>query len=219
MGKYWPLIWRPPTLSRLPDSPQDNDPLRAAHPSQEALDLLALRRSTLAREMAGPGPSRQEITDLIRLAGRVPDHGKLGPWRFIVFEDDARARFGERLAEIFIGNEQGADEERVQFERDRLMRAPVTIAIISTVTPHPKAPEWEQILCAGAACQTMLIGANAMGFAAQWITEWYAYDKDVDAVLGLKEGQRVAGYIYLGTAKSEPTERRRADPAERTSWF
>lgn len=206
-------------MSQLPPAPQDNDALLAARPSQETLNLLALRRSTLAREMVAPGPSRDQINDLIRLGGRVPDHGKLGPWRFVVFENEARARFGESLAEIFARNEPGADEERVQFERDRLTRAPVVIAVISKVIPHPKAPEWEQILCAGATCQTMLIGANAMGYGAQWITEWYAYDKAVDKVLGMEDGERVAGYIYLGTAKSEPTERRRADPAERTSWF
>lgn len=206
-------------MSQLPLAPQDNDSLSATRPSTETLELLALRRSTLAREMTAPGPSQDQINDLIRLGGRVPDHGKLGPWRFIVFANEARIRFGEALAEIFLRNEPGADEERVQFERDRLTRAPVVVAVISKVTPHPKAPEWEQVLCAGATCQTMLIGASAMGFAAQWITEWYAYDSDVDKVLGLEDGERVAGYIYLGTAKSDPTERRRADPAARTSWF
>lgn len=206
-------------MSRLPPVPNDSDPLQAAHPSQETLDLLALRRSTLAREMKGPGPSAEEIDDLIRIAARVPDHGKLGPWRFIVFEGDGRLRFGDALAEIFTASEPAADDERIEFERQRLMRAPTVICIVSKVTDHPKAPDWEQILCAGAACQTMLIGASAMGFAAQWITEWYAYDKDVDKVLGLEDGERVAGYMYLGTAKSQPTERRRADYKLRISHY
>lgn len=206
-------------MSCLPDIPQDNDPLRATHPSQEALNLLALRRSTLARDMIEPGPSTQQIDDLIRLASRVPDHGKLGPWRFVVFEGEARARFGAVIGAAFEKCEPNADEERVQFERDRLTRAPKVICIISKVIAHPKAPEWEQVLCAGAACQTMLIGASAMGFAAQWLTEWYSYDENVGAGLGLEEGERVAGFIYLGTAKAELSERRRADPATRISHY
>lgn len=206
-------------MSNLPDLPQDNDPLPATHASDETLKLLALRRSTLARDMIEPGPSNDEINDLIRLAARVPDHGKLGPWRFVVFEGAARARFGEVIAQAFQKAEPGADEERVQFERERLTRAPKVICVISKVIPHPKAPEWEQILCAGAACQTMLIAANAMGYAAQWITEWYAYDANVGAALDLEEGERVAGFIYLGTANGELTERRRADPASRISRY
>lgn len=206
-------------MPNLPELPRDNDPLPATHPSDETLKLLALRRSTLARDMVEPGPSGEEISDLIRLAARVPDHGKLGPWRFVIFEGDARARFGEVIADAFQKTEPGADEERVQFERDRLIRAPKVICVISKVIPHPKAPEWEQILCAGAACQTMLIAANAMGFAAQWITEWYAYNADVGAALGLEDGERIAGFIYLGTASGELTERRRVDPATRISHF
>ncbi len=206
-------------MPNLPDLPRDNDPLPATHPSDETLKLLALRRSTLARDMCEPGPSTDEINGLIRLAARVPDHGKLGPWRFVIFEGDARARFGEVIAQAFQKAEPGADEERIQFERDRLTRAPKVICVISKVIPHPKAPEWEQILCAGAACQTMLIAANAMGYAAQWITEWYAYDANVGAALDLEGGERVAGFIYLGTANSELTERRRADPVTRISRY
>jgi nitroreductase len=206
-------------LTSLPPLPQDNDPLQSAFASLETLQLLALRRSTLAREMIEPGPSSDEIDDLIRISARVPDHGKLGPWRFIVFEGDARARFGEELAKVFKQDEPGADKERVSFERERLTRAPVVICVVSKVIPHPKAPKWEQVLCAGATCQTMLIGASAMGYGAQWITEWYAYHKEVDAALGLGEGEKVAGFIYLGTAKSEPTERRRASYKDRISHY
>jgi nitroreductase len=206
-------------LTTLPKPPEDNDPLLAARPSQEALDLLALRRSTLARDMIEPGPSTDQINDLIRLATRVPDHGKLGPWRFIVFAGEARARFGDVIGAAFQKAEPEADEERVQFERDRLIRAPKVVCIVSKVIIHPKAPEWEQVLCAGAACQTMLIAANAMGFAAQWLTEWYAYDAEVGEALDLEKGERVAGFIYLGTAKGELTERRRADPTSRISHY
>lgn len=206
-------------MSKLPDLPQDNDPLPSAHPSEDTLKLLALRRSTLAREMTEPGPSEEQIRDLIRMATRVPDHGKLGPWRFVIFEGDARSRLGEAIGAAFQKAEPEADEERVQFERDRLMRAPKVVCVVSKVIDHPKAPEWEQVLCAGATCQTMLIGASAMGFAAQWLTEWYSYDPDVGTALGLEEGERVAGFIYLGTAKGGLTERRRADTASRISHF
>jgi len=206
-------------LPNLPLEPQDNDPLPSTHESKETLELLALRRSTLAREMIEPGPNSKQVDDLIRMASRVPDHGKLGPWRFIVFEGTARARFGKELAAIFRQDEPSADEERVLFEQDRLMRAPTVICVTSNVTPDHKVPVWEQELSTGAACQTLLIAAQAMGFAAQWITEWYAFHDKVGPLLELGEHERVAGYIYLGTAKSEPTERRRPDWRSRVTRF
>lgn len=203
----------------LPPEPQDNDPLSSTHESEETLELLALRRSTLAREMVEPGPSASQVDDLVRLASRVPDHGKLGPWRFFVFEGEARARFGQELARIFKQDEPSADEDRVAFEKDRLTRAPTVICVTSNVTPDHKVPIWEQELSAGAACQNLLIGARAMGFAAQWISEWYSFHEEVRPLLGLGENERVAGFIYLGTASSEPTERRRPDWRTRIERF
>ena len=206
-------------MSRLPQIPEDRDPLASSHACQETLNLLALRRSTVAKDMTGPGPDETELGDLLRLAARVPDHGKLGPWRFIVFEGEARARFGDELGRIFTADEPGADEERIQFERDRLMRAPTVVCVTSKVTPDHKVPVWEQQLSAGAACQNLLIGARAMGFAAQWLTEWYAFHDAVNEVLKLGEHERVAGFVYIGTARCEPTERRRPDWRDRVKRF
>lgn len=206
-------------LNSVPEAPKDGDELRASKPSVAALELLALRRSTLAREMVDPGPTDKELMTLLRIAARVPDHGKLGPWRFLIFKGSARAAFGDKLAAIFKEAQPEVDEERLEMERQRFTRAPVVVAVISKTQPHPKAPEWEQILSCGAACQNLLLAANASGYAAQWITEWLAYDKSVDSVLALGEGERVAGYIYIGSAKSQPTERRRANLEDRISYW
>ncbi len=206
-------------LNSVSQAPKDGDQLQATSPSVAALELLAMRRSTLAREMMEPGPTDAEITTLLRLAARVPDHGKLGPWRFLIFKGNARMAFGEKLATIFKEAQSDMDDERVEFERQRFTRAPVVVAVISKTQPHPKAPEWEQVLSCGAVCQNLLLAANASGYAAQWITEWLAYDKAVDSVLGLGEGERVAGYIYIGTARSQPTERRRVGLEDRISYW
>jgi nitroreductase len=164
----------------------------------QTLDLLQSRRSGSAKAMKGPGPSPDQLSTLITCASRVPDHGKLTPWRFIVFEGDARMRFGDHLVAALKKTEPTASEERVAQEQNRLMRAPVVIAVISRVRKDVPIPEWEQVLSAGASCQTLLIAAHAMGFVAGWITEWYAYDQSVRVVLGLQEGERVAGFVYIG---------------------
>ncbi|MGY6627046.1 MAG: nitroreductase family protein [Oceanicaulis sp.] len=206
-------------MSRLtpPPAPDADAALPACAPSAETLALLARRRSSLARLMTGPGPDAEQRDALVRLAARVPDHGKLFPWRFITFEGEARARFGDILESRLRELEPGAPPERFELERNRFTRAPLVIAVISDVTENHKIPEWEQILSAGAACQTLLVAASAMGFAAQWLTEWYAYDPIAGAALGLSASERVAGFIYIGTASEDPTERPRK-PARVSAW-
>jgi nitroreductase len=173
------------------------------------LELLEQRRSVVAREMVGPGPDDAQLARLLRIAARVPDHGKLAPWRFIVFKGEARSRFGAVLARRFRDLNPDADEAAVAFEAARFERAPVVVAVISRAAPHPKIPEWEQQLSAGAVCQTLLVAASAMGFASQWITEWYGYDEHVAAALGLGAHERVAGFVYLASATARPGERAR----------
>ncbi|MEM8987032.1 MAG: nitroreductase [Pseudomonadota bacterium] len=185
--------------------------LTAATPSPQTLALLARRRSLTAKDMAEPGPTPAQRDQLLALAARVPDHGKLSPWRFIVFEGAARADFGDVLAEAFQAGNPDANPELVEYERNRFLRAPLVVAVTSNVTTPHKIPEWEQILSAGAACQTLLVAANAMGFAAQWLTEWYAFDDRIGEKLGLGENERVAGYIYIGAANAAPMERARPD--------
>lgn len=184
------------------------------------LELLLSRRSGSAKAMNGPGPSTEQIRTLISCATRVPDHGKLTPWRFVIFEGQARADFGEVLVRALKTNEPEAGEERITQERNRLTRAPAVIAVISRVREGIPIPEWEQILSAGAACQTLCIAAHAMGFVANWITEWYAYHPVVREALGMKSGERVAGFIYLGHPAADLIDRPRPEiDAIATSWL
>jgi nitroreductase len=175
------------------------------------LELLLTRRSGSAKAMKGPGPSADQIRMLIACASRVPDHGKLTPWRFVIFEGQARADFGEVLIRALKTTEPDASEERVTQERNRFLRAPAVIAVISRIREGIPIPEWEQTLSAGAACQTLCIAAHAMGFVANWITEWYAYHPIVREALGMKSGERVAGYIYLGHPAADLADRPRPE--------
>lgn len=173
------------------------------------LNLLKSRRSGSAKAMMGPGPTDGQIQELLSCATRVPDHGKLAPWRFIVFSGDARAKFGEILVGALHNIERDPSEERIAQERGRFLRAPVIIAVISRAKPGLAIPEWEQILSAGACCQTLCIAAHAMGFVAGWITEWYAYDPTVRSSLALSSEERVAGFIHLGQPKEPLVDRPR----------
>lgn len=198
--------------SEIPEFPIESELLKSSHPSAETLELLARRRSTVAKNIRDPGPSGEQLEALLKIAARVPDHGKLHPWRFIVFEGEARTRFSRKLEARFREIEPDAPPERYDLERIRFERAPVVVAVISSLKDSPKIPEWEQVLSAGAVCQILLIASSAMGFAAQWLTEWYAYDEVMTTEMGLNESERVAGFIYIGTASEEPTERKRQAP-------
>jgi nitroreductase len=180
---------------------------------------LLTRRSVSAQDLAEPGPNAAQLEAILRIAARVPDHKKRAPWRFIIFEGEARAAFGEVLADITRRRDPEASPKRLDTERGRFLRAPVVVAVISSMKPHPSAPEWEQVLSAGAACMNLLHGAAAFGFSGNWITEWYAYDAEVMAALGLGESERVAGFVYLGTAQDAPKERERPDVAAITGWW
>jgi nitroreductase len=180
-------------------------------PAPQALDLLLSRRSGSAKAMTGPGPSADELRRILAAGARVPDHGKLAPWRFIVFEGDARARMGEVLVEALAANEPQASEERVAVERGRFLRAPIVVGVVSRVREGIAIPQWEQVLSSGAVCQTMLIAAHAMGYVGNWITEWCAYDPRVRQRLGLSESERIAGFLYFGTAAAALEERVRPE--------
>jgi nitroreductase len=175
----------------------------------DALHLLKTRRSVKPMELTGPGPSDSEIDTLLGIASRVPDHGKLTPWRFIIFAGDTRLAAGEIIAKAFAANRPDATAEQIAFERARLARAPLVIAVISRAGTHVKIPEWEQELSAGAAAMSLVIAAHAMGYAASWITEWYAYDRRVLDALGLSANERVAGFVHIGKAAKPPEDRDR----------
>jgi nitroreductase len=205
-------------LSVIPVSPAEGQPANAIRESAETLALLARRRSSKVMHLAEPAPSSAEIDALIALAARVPDHGKLGPWRFVVFEGEARARAGEALANA-IANDAGVDQARLSHTRNLLQRAPACVMVVSAAAPHPKIPEWEQQLSSAAACFSLLLAAHALGYGGCWLTEWPAYDARARAALGLAEHERIAGIIYLGTPREPAIERVRADVSPRISRF
>ena len=178
--------------------------------SQETLELLLQRRSTKAAMLGDPGPSPQQLETILTAAARVPDHKKLEPWRFIVFEGDARGAFGKVLLEACLAEEKETPSAaRLETERTRFLRAPTVVAVVSRVAPNPGAPEWEQVLSSGAACFNLCLAANALGFGTCWITEWYAYSPAVRRGLGLADSERVAGFVYIGTAKEVQPDRDR----------
>jgi nitroreductase len=204
--------------SAIPPAPPENGPVNAACESPETLALMARRRSTKIAHLSEPGPSSATIDALIRLAARAPDHGKLGPWRFVVIEGDARARAGEALAGV-IARDEGVDAARLEAARGLFLRSPACVMVVSAAAPHPKIPEWEQQLSAGAVCFALLTASHALGYAGCWITEWPAYDARARAALGVAPNERIAGFVHLGTARESPTERVRADPSQRISRF
>lgn len=175
----------------------------------DALHLLKTRRSVKPMELSGPAPNTAEIDTLLTIASRVPDHGKLKPWRFILFEGVAREAAGEVIADIFRADHPDATADQIAFERQRLARAPLVVAVVSRAGPHVKIPEWEQQLSAGAAAMNLVTAAHAMGLAASWITEWYAYDRRVLTRLGLVDNERIAGFVHIGHAMRSPEDRDR----------
>ena len=185
----------------------------------DALKLLQTRRSLKPIELIGPSPSAAEIETLLTIASRVPDHGKLAPWRFIVFEGEARLAAGQAIETAFRAKYPDATPDQLDYERKRLARAPLVIAVVSRAGPHVKIPEWEQVLSAGAAAMSLVLAAHALGYGANWITEWYAYDRRVLDALGLKDNEKVAGFIHIGTPKQAPEDRPRPVLAEIATRF
>jgi nitroreductase len=173
----------------------------------EALDLLLRRRSVSARNMTNPGPTAEQVETLLTAATRVPDHGKLAPWRFVLFEGEARAEAGERLAAILAA--RGGPPERIEQTRVALARAPLVVAVISRAAEHPKIPVWEQQMSAGAVCMNLCLAAHALGFAANWLSDWFAFDEEAKAALGVAPHEAVAGFVYVGTPTETPPDRPR----------
>jgi len=198
-------------VTALPPAPDFGAPIDI-QPSPEVLRFLSLRRSTSAVTLAAPGPSADQLADLLRLAARAPDHGKLSPWRFVVLEGADKAAFADRLEALAKARQNSQDVAKLA----KLRLPPLCVAVISS--PRPAAiPQWEQQLSAAAVCVNLLYAALAMGFGANWITDWYAYDVEAQAVLGLAEGEQVAGFILMGRFRQPPLERERSDPAALTT--
>lgn len=192
-------------------SPEFGTPLPVSA-APEVLAFLRRRRSTSAVTLAAPAPSGAEIAELIRLATRSPDHGKLAPWRFVVLEAGGKAAFAGRLEQLA----QARGDAAAAAKLVKLKTPPLAIAVIAAPRAG-KIPEWEQLLSAGAVCTTLTYAALAMGYGANWITDWYAYDPEACAILGLQPNEKVAGYILLGTPSEPPLERERPNPEQLTS--
>jgi nitroreductase len=190
----------------VPAAPEFGAPCPAT-PSDETLALLARRRSASAQTLHAPGPDPGQLADLLRLAARVPDHGKLAPWRFVILEGEAKAAYVGKLHELV---ELQAAPEKARAVLAKVAAPPLTVAVVSSPKEAP-IPLWEQQMSAGAVCMTMLVAAQAMGFGANWITDWYAFDAEALALLGVQAGEQVAGFIHLGTPSEVPLERVRPE--------
>jgi nitroreductase len=186
----------------VPPAPEFGAPCPIT-PSDETLALLATRRSASAQVLAAPAPDADQLATLLRLATRVPDHGKLAPWRFVVLEGGAKAEFVHRL-QAMAGAQ--AQPEKARAVLAKISLPPLTLVVISS-PKEASIPLWEQQMSSGAVCMTVLVAAQAMGFGANWITDWYAFDKAAVALLGVQAHEQVAGFIHLGTASEVPLER------------
>jgi nitroreductase len=186
---------------------------------RDAIELLKTRRSVKPREMTPPGPSAAELETILTIGARVPDHGKLAPWRFIVFEGDAQARAGEIIAKVFARKNPNASTAEIEMEKRRLTDAPLVIGVVSFTRPHPKVPAWEQELSAGASAMNMVTAATALGYGACWLTGWFAFDRDVLEGLGLKADERLAGFIHIGTPSKPSQDRPRPSLSDIVTRF
>lgn len=175
----------------------------------ESIDQLLTRRSVAIPALREPAPSAAELETLLTAASRVPDHGKLAPWRFVIYRPDVGHAIGVALAALLESREGPLSEVRRDAETKRFSRSPLVVGVVSTAGPHVKIPEWEQVLSAGAATMNLVHAAHALGFAANWVTEWVAYDDEAKALLGIGAAEKVAGFVHIGTPGDAPADRPR----------
>jgi nitroreductase len=186
-------------------------------PNPAAMEFLLTRRSRPARTLTAPVPTRDQLMPILTAAARVPDHGKLEPWRFIVLEKPALARLAG--AARVVGESLGLDPDRVVKGTAQFADADLVVAVIKRPLPTDRIPEVEQTLSAGAVCLTLLQAALASGWGACWLTGWHVADPGFCRDhLGLAQGEWVAGLIHIGTETSVPPDRPRPDVAAITTW-
>lgn len=181
--------------------------------------FLETRKSASAKAMTGPGPDADQLARMLHLAVRVPDHGKLAPWRFIVFEGASREAVGEKFAARWkvLHPEHGPDS--LAFQRGLFARAPVVVAVVSTAATHAKIPVWEQQMSAAAVCFNLELAAQAIGFDVQWQTDWVAYDVEACKAMGLAVSEKIAGLIYIGTSSAPLEDRPRPNASALTTYW
>jgi nitroreductase len=183
------------------------------------LSFLKTRKSASAKAMTGPGPTSSQLSEILTLSVRVPDHGKLAPWRFIVFEGDARSNVGIEFSKIWSNAHPEHGAEILSFQQGFLERAPVVVVVVSTAAPHGKIPVWEQQLSSAAVCFNMELAAQAHGFDVQWMTDWVAYDAEAKAAMGVSAAEQVAGLIFIGKSAVSLEDRPRPDAAALTTYW
>ncbi|MEM9634884.1 MAG: nitroreductase [Pseudomonadota bacterium] len=182
--------------------------------SPETLEFLRKRRSHPSVTMSEPGPDQAQIEDILTIAARVPDHGKLAPWRFLIYRAEQGEKIGSWLAERYEQKNGPLDAAQREKELTRFTRAPLVIGVVSKAGTHPKIPVWEQELSAGAVCMNLVTAAAASGFASQWLTEWFSFDDEAAKYLGAEDGEKFAGFVHIGTASQPPVERPRPNLSE-----
>ena len=175
------------------------------------IKFLQSRRSITAKNMICNEVNEDDLEDILSCGIRVPDHGALNPWELIVINGNAKLRLGnDILAKEYHLNNPEASVDDINFERSRLCRASVVIAVLFKPVSHSKIPFWEMQLSSGAVCSNLLIAAQSLGYAAQWLTEWYAYNNSMIKELGGNPAtDKIAGFIYIGDKEKIPIERRR----------
>lgn len=179
--------------------------------SQSVIDFMLARRSAPIAELKEPAPSDAEIATILKTAARVPDHGMVQPWRFILYRGEARQEIGRMLAARAQEREGPLDEKRQQQELMRFARAPLVIGVVSVAREHPKVPQWEMLLSGGAAAMNLVLAANALGYGSNWITNWYSDDEEGRRLLGLAPEERVIGFVHIGKHDGGTADRPRPD--------
>lgn len=180
---------------------------------------MLARKSAPINELSEPGPSEDDIATMIRIASRVPDHGRLAPWRFILYRGDVRHAIGEKLAELAEKREGPLADARREQERTRFSRAPLVIGVVSSPKENPKIPQWEMLLSGGMAAMNLIIAANALGYGANLITNWYSDAEEGRTILGLAPHESVVGFVHIGTHTGVILERPRPDPTALVSDY
>ena len=189
-------------------------------PHQDVLiEYLKTRRSVTAPFLTTPGPTVAELDQIMEIGIRVPDHGKIAPWRMVVYQGAMREAIGDKLAQIWKEKHPEADDEVLEVERKRFLPAPVTIGVLAKPQAHPKVPELEQMLSAGCVCFNLVHAAYAHGYAAHWVTRWFSFDADAAAMLGAEDGEQFVGFVHIGTAEVAPQERDRPNLRDVVSYW
>lgn len=175
----------------------------------ETTRYLESRRSIPIPALGLPAPDSGEVEAMLTIAARVPDHGKLAPWRFILYRGEVAVKIGKALADLAETRDGPLSDARRAMEEGRFSRSPLVVGVVSTAQPHVKIPEWEQVLSAGAAAMNLVHAAHSMGFAANWVSEWVAYDDAAKAILGISPAEKTVGFIHIGTPTTPPVDRPR----------